>query len=103
MSCSSFDQTRLLVNVKGGDLQPVCDCGASLGGGYGRSKSCDGGGIVKTPVDQAACVARFESIKSTCTATVADALNCAKEAQQCNFTGPACQALTACYVVDGGA
>jgi hypothetical protein len=43
VSCSSFDQTRSLVQVREGDLQAVCDCGASLGEGYDQSKSCDGG------------------------------------------------------------
>lgn len=102
VSCSSFDHTRPLVQVTGGDLQALCDCGASVGGGYGQSKSCDGGIVVKTPTDQAACVARFGTIKSTCTGTVGDSLNCATEAQQCNFTGSACQALVACYATDGG-
>lgn len=102
VSCSSFDQTRPLVQVTGGDLQVLCDCGASLGGGYGQSTTCDGGIVVKTPDNQNACVARLGTIRSTCTATVADSLNCVTELQQCNFTGPACQALVACYPVDGG-
>jgi hypothetical protein len=102
VSCSSFDQTRPLVQVTGGDLQALCDCGASLGGGYGQSKSCDGGIVVKAPADRAACVARFGTIKSTCTATAGDSLNCATQVQQCNFTGTACQALAACYAADGG-
>jgi hypothetical protein len=94
--------TRPLLEVTGGDLQILCDCGASLGGGYGQSKSCDSGVVVKTADNQAACVARLETIKSTCTATAADSLNCAAELQQCSFMTAACQALAACYPVDGG-
>lgn len=102
VSCSSLDQTRPLVQLTGGDLRALCDCSAAFGGGYGQSKSCDGGIVVKTPTDQASCVAGLAAAKSTCAATIADALNCASQTQQCDLTGSACQALAACYQADGG-
>lgn len=103
LSCSS-DQTRRVVDVTTtSDRRVLCDCAAAVGGGYGQSKSCDGGIVVKTSTDQATCVARFGTTSGSCTATIADSLACAAELQQCNFTGSACQALTACYPTDGGA
>ena len=102
VGCSGDVGTRLLVDLTAAELRAVCDCGAALGGGYGKSKSCDGGTTVNTAVDQATCVARFTTVKSSCTSTVTEALGCAAELDQCNVTGPGCRSFFACLSIDGG-
>jgi hypothetical protein len=102
LSCSS-DQTRRIADLTTtSDRQAFCDCVAAVGGGYGQSKHCDGGIVVKTMTDQATCVARFGTMGGSCAATIADALACATELQQCNLTGSACQTLTSCNPPDAG-
>jgi hypothetical protein len=96
LSCPS-DQTRRVADLTTtSDRQAFCDCVAAVGGGYGQSKSCDGGIVVKTMTDRATCVAGFGTQGGSCAATIADALACATELQQCNLTGSACQILTSC-------
>jgi hypothetical protein len=75
---------------------------AAVGGGYGQSKHCDGGIVVKTFADQATCVAQFGTMGGSCPATIAEALACATGVQQCNLTGSACQTLTSCSPADAG-
>ena len=98
----SLDRTRRLVDLKAGEVAAFCDCVASLEGGYGHVTACDGGGELRASSNQAACVAGAGIIKSSCTVTVADALGCAAELGQCNFTSPGCQSYLACLPVDGG-
>jgi len=95
-SCAQ-DDARLLVDLTTAELTALCDCAATLGGGYGQSKTCATGQTVKTPTDQASCLASQTRTPASCVATAGESLSCAAEAQQCNFTGPGCQAIILCH------
>lgn len=84
------------------EVSTFCDCAASLEGGYGHVVTCDGGSVLKTAADRAACVASTAKIKSSCAITVADSLGCASDLQACNFASTRCQSFISCFAVDGG-
>jgi hypothetical protein len=82
------------------DVVRLCDWGASLYGGYGRSKSCSDGNTAHSDSSRDACVASASTFPASCIATVADLEGCARaihdvcEAQALNR--PDCQALLTC-------
>jgi hypothetical protein len=102
LSCPSDQSRRIADLTSTSDRQAFCDCVAAVGGGYGQSKSCDGGTVVKTSTDRASCLAQFGGMSGSCTATIGDALACATDLQQCNLTGSACQTLSSCHPADAG-
>src|SRR5881392_2379922 len=73
LSCPSDRTRRIAELTTTSDRQAFCDCVAAVGGGYGQSKQCDGGIVLKTTTDQATCVADFGTNGASCAATIGDA------------------------------
>ena len=99
---SGLDRTKLVRDLSDTELGRLCDWAAAQLGGYAQQITCDGGLIVRSRRDQAACIREFQRTAS-CTATVDQAEACERQrvAQPCSlapYTNPSaeCSALATC-------
>jgi hypothetical protein len=76
------------------EKQMFCDWNAMLFGGYGNAINCPDGSSLPADDSQAACVAQFPT---TCSATVTQAEQCAKDMSCSNFLPTSCDALSSCH------
>lgn len=96
-SCS-IEKTTLLVDLTTSEIRALCDCNASIWGGYGQTRTCENEAVAKGPADQSTCIAEEAGINSACTATVEDVEECTLALKEhCSAAGSACQALIPCY------
>jgi hypothetical protein len=97
---SGVDETEAIANLTDAERTQICDWVASLYGGYGNSMTCPDGTPVVGPSTQAVCLAQATSIRSGCSATVAQEESCMKAVRACaqDAEAAACSALHACYL-----
>ncbi len=98
---SSYDEPPMpngdmhLADLSDSQRAELCDNIAALRGGYGAStrEGCgasEDSVTTNAPVSQSACVSTLESIKSTCQATVSDAIACTDDTKDpCSTQTPA--------------
>jgi len=77
---SGITPSKPMTSLTAADIASLCDWGACLQGGYGKSKVCSGT-TVSTPASQATCVGKYRAPKASCTATIADLEPCLHAAQ----------------------
>jgi hypothetical protein len=97
---SGVGETEAIANLTDAEKSQICDWVASLYGGYGNSMTCPDGTPVVGPSTQAVCLAQATSIRSGCSATVAQEESCMKAVRACaqDAEAAACSALHACYL-----
>ncbi len=93
---SGLDQDKKVVDLNDGERRQLCDWTASIQGGYGVIRQCDGGSVPSAP-NQQACVDGVP--EANCDLTVAEYETCAVRfaTDACTAFGSAeCAPVVAC-------